>query len=84
MTFAAKTGSNYHLWWHPHNFGKDLEANLKFLEKILQHYIIFSIFLNFNLDCLPLPSSTAKSSTFAGICLKYVNNIRNIDLVPLC
>lgn len=38
MTYAAKFGFVYHLWWHPHNFGKDYETNAAFLEKILQHY----------------------------------------------
>ena len=38
MTHAAKFGKVYHLWWHPHNFGSDLENNMKFLNKILQHY----------------------------------------------
>lgn len=37
MTKAAKTGSNYHLWWHPHNFGAETTKNLLFLEKILVH-----------------------------------------------
>ena len=37
MTKAAKTGSNYHLWWHPHNFGTETNNNLLFLEKILVH-----------------------------------------------
>lgn len=38
MTHAAKTGEIYHLWWHPHNFGHNTEANFAFLEKILKHY----------------------------------------------
>ena len=38
MTHAAKHGLTYHIWWHPHNFGINLEENLAFLEKILLHY----------------------------------------------
>lgn len=38
MTHAAKNGLVYHLWWHPHNFGINLEENLSFLQKILEHY----------------------------------------------
>jgi len=38
MTRAAQTGQAYHLWWHPHNFGINLKANLKFLECILEHH----------------------------------------------
>jgi peptidoglycan/xylan/chitin deacetylase (PgdA/CDA1 family) len=36
MTHAAKYSQNYHLWWHPHNFGKNMEENLRFLERILK------------------------------------------------
>lgn len=38
MTFAAKTNRLYHLWWHPHNFGKSLRENMAFLEQIAEHY----------------------------------------------
>jgi peptidoglycan/xylan/chitin deacetylase (PgdA/CDA1 family) len=32
---AAATNRIFHLWWHPHNFGRDLETNLAALESIL-------------------------------------------------
>lgn len=38
MTYAAKNGLLYHLWWHPHNFGINQDENFSFLEKVLQHY----------------------------------------------
>lgn len=38
MDHAAHHGRIYHLWWHPHNFGANLEQNMAFLERILQHY----------------------------------------------
>lgn len=38
MTAAAKEGKVFHLWWHPHNFGKNTVENLNFLEDILKHY----------------------------------------------
>lgn len=38
MTAAARSGSIFHLWWHPHNFGRDTEANLHFLGHLLDHY----------------------------------------------
>lgn len=38
MTRAAKTGRNYHLWWHPHNFGRHTEANIAQMEDILTHF----------------------------------------------
>lgn len=37
LTKAAKNNELYHLWWHPHNFGKNTEENLWFLEEILKH-----------------------------------------------
>jgi peptidoglycan/xylan/chitin deacetylase (PgdA/CDA1 family) len=38
MTAAARSGSCYHLWWHPHNFGVEQDANLDFLRRILDHF----------------------------------------------
>lgn len=38
MTHAAKRNLMYHLWWHPHNFGKDQDKNFELLEAILAHY----------------------------------------------
>ena len=38
MLYAAKNNENFHLWWHPHNFGCNLPENLAFLEKIVRHF----------------------------------------------
>ena len=38
MTYAAQSEQTFHLWWHPHNFGRDLEANMSFLKRLLEHY----------------------------------------------
>lgn len=38
MMHAAKEGELYHLWWHPHNFGANMEENLCFLENVLKTY----------------------------------------------
>lgn len=38
MNSAAKTNRNYHLWWHPHNFGNSTDENLRYLEEILKHF----------------------------------------------
>ncbi len=35
LDLAIKNGEMYHLWWHPHNFGKYPTENLKILEKLL-------------------------------------------------
>jgi len=38
MTQAAQSGGIYQLWWHPHNFGRNLEQNLGALESLLGHF----------------------------------------------
>lgn len=38
LKYAALNNEVYHLWWHPHNFGANVNQNLSFLEKILKCY----------------------------------------------
>lgn len=38
MTYAAKNDEIFHLWWHPHNFGKNMKNNMEFLDKIIDHF----------------------------------------------
>lgn len=38
LSHAAQNGLMYHLFWHPHNFGKDIEENLAFLRTLLEHF----------------------------------------------
>lgn len=38
MTHAAKHNEMFHLWWHPHNFGTQMEENFKNLEDIFKTY----------------------------------------------
>lgn len=38
MRYAAKHHELYHLWWHPHNFGANMEQNFSFLEEVLRCY----------------------------------------------
>jgi peptidoglycan/xylan/chitin deacetylase (PgdA/CDA1 family) len=47
MTYAAKRNVVYHLWWHPHNFGKNVDSNLKMIEEILNHYTFLHQKYNF-------------------------------------
>jgi len=42
MSYAARHGLIYHLWWHPHNFGANTDANMAFLSEILRHYQFLS------------------------------------------
>lgn len=39
MTYAAKHGEVFHLWWHPHNVGINQQENFKNLEDILSHFV---------------------------------------------
>lgn len=47
MTFAAKENRNYHLWWHPHNFGNHPENNKTQLLEIIKHFEILKNKYNF-------------------------------------
>jgi hypothetical protein len=38
MRRAAREGRDVHLWWHPHNFGTNLSANMAFLGAILGEF----------------------------------------------
>lgn len=38
MSHAAQHGRVVHLWWHPHNFGLHLEANIEFLQQVLFNF----------------------------------------------
>jgi peptidoglycan/xylan/chitin deacetylase (PgdA/CDA1 family) len=38
MEVAAQQAKLFHLWWHPHNFGRYTEENFIFLEKVLEVY----------------------------------------------
>lgn len=38
MIYSAINNKNYHLWWHPHNFGVKTKENLNNLDKILSFY----------------------------------------------
>ena len=35
---ASRRGEVFHLWWHPHNFGANIEENFNSLEKILMQF----------------------------------------------
>lgn len=38
MLYAAKNNRVFHLWWHPHNFGININRNMKNLIQILDYY----------------------------------------------
>src|SRR4030095_10081481 len=39
LHYAAKNRLIYHLWWHPHNFGKNTTENLTVLKAILEYFV---------------------------------------------
>ena len=52
MLYAGQKGENFHLWWHPHNFGENQEENLKNLETLLAYYQ--KLHLEYNLKSLTM------------------------------
>lgn len=65
MTYAAKHNLTYHLWWHPHNFGDNVEENFLFLDQVLNHYSYLNQKFEF--------SSTTMTSLANDILLKRTN-----------
>ena len=47
MLYAAKNNKVFHLWWHPHNFGKYMEENFSFLRQILDYFELLKSEYNF-------------------------------------
>ncbi len=42
MFAAAKSNSAFHIWWHPHNFGKNPNENLSQLKELLVYYKVLN------------------------------------------
>lgn len=38
LTAAAHRGEIAHLWWHPHNFGVNVDENIAMLDDVLSHF----------------------------------------------
>lgn len=38
MSAAAQSKGVCHIWWHPHNFGADIDKNIQVLGHLLEHY----------------------------------------------
>lgn len=52
MLEATKCNSIYHLWWHPHNFGQNLDNNLDNLEQILIYFTYLNKMHNMTSVCM--------------------------------
>ncbi len=65
MSAAAAQGHDYHLWWHPHNFGTNLTENMAALRTILAHFRVlretFGMESASMEDCATWQSATAKA-----------------------
>ena len=48
MKYAAKHDKIFHLWWHPHDFGLDIQKNIEVLTKILKHYEKLKLIYSFS------------------------------------
>ena len=67
MTSAARAGEIFHLWWHPHNFGVNIEENLALLEAVLRHYRVLADGYGMQSQCMAdFASSPAPSGQAAG------------------
>lgn len=40
MLAAAQSGGVFHIWWHPHNFGINIDENLSVLNQLIDYYRI--------------------------------------------
>lgn len=47
MKYAAVHNEMYHLWWHPHNFGADMDENFDNLENIFKAFTDLKALHNF-------------------------------------
>lgn len=63
MTHAAKKGHLYHLWWHPHNFGKDLDRNISDLKTIYEHFKKLNKAYGFESETMTSLTSKVRSSS---------------------
>lgn len=56
LTYAAKNNEIYHMWWHPHNLGANIEENFNNLENIFKHYSLLK--KEYNFECLTMSEIT--------------------------
>ena len=42
MLNAAKKNKNYQIYWHPHNFGVNIDKNLENLSKVIDYYHVLN------------------------------------------
>ena len=42
MLYAAKNNKNYQIYWHPHNFGVNVNKNIENLSKVIDYYHVLN------------------------------------------
>ena len=42
MLYAAKNNKNYQIYWHPHNFGVNINKNVENLSKVIDYYHVLN------------------------------------------
>lgn len=62
LTYAAKNKEIYHMWWHPHNFGDNIEENFKNLEAIFKHYKFLQNTYNYKSESMAGLAENLKNS----------------------
>jgi peptidoglycan/xylan/chitin deacetylase (PgdA/CDA1 family) len=70
LTHAAQKGLIYHLWWHPHNFGRNIHENIDLLQKILDHYT--TLHMHYGMESLNMKEVAQKLARDAEF--RAVNN----------
>jgi hypothetical protein len=65
MKYAAMHNEMFHLWFHPHNFGANMNENFLNLEKIFEFHKALNLEYNF------------KSETMSSLTKKITNNLKD-------
>jgi hypothetical protein len=65
MRHAAEHGELFHLWWHPHNFGKHTDENISMLCAILAEYA--RCCERWNMQSLSMAEAAHVARTTAGV-----------------
>ena len=64
MQNAATIGGLYHLWWHPHNFGRRTEENMQDLKVLIEHYQLLK--LRYGFETVTMGELAARGLAAAG------------------
>lgn len=80
MKHAAKNNELFHLWWHPHNFGKNIDQNIANLEKIFIDYKTLKSKYNFSSITM---TSLTKKVTSSLVLSNFFSLTREFELLSV-